>query len=82
MFQGRPSITARDLSPKTICTKGDYDGEREIATYEELAQHGFMLLGERCRSVDEKLVMRQIINDNCQFEIEECVLYNGYANTN
>lgn len=49
--------------------------ERKPSTYQELAEHGFLLLGERCRKPTERQVVKDIIESATKTEINEKELY-------
>lgn len=59
---------------------------RDAGSYQELAEHGYMLLAERCRKLDEKLVVKEVLetimkvklneNDMYDCKVEEFALYN------
>jgi len=67
MFEGRHSfITLRDLFRWA---------ERHAQGYQELAEHGFMILGERIRKESEKAVVKQIIEKTMRVKLIEEKIY-------
>ncbi|ORX44311.1 P-loop containing nucleoside triphosphate hydrolase protein, partial [Piromyces finnis] len=67
MFEGRHSfITLRDLFRWA---------ERHAMGYQELAQDGFMILGERIRKESEKAVVKQIIEKAMKVKLVEEKIY-------
>jgi len=67
MFEGRHSfITLRDLFRWA---------ERHAMGYQELAQDGFMILGERIRKESEKAVVKQIIEKTMKVKLVEEKIY-------
>ncbi|OZJ03007.1 hypothetical protein BZG36_04676 [Bifiguratus adelaidae] len=50
---------------------------RDAASYQELAEHGYMLLAERCRTQEEKTTVREVLEKVIQnrVSIQEEVLY-------
>ncbi|KXS18954.1 P-loop containing nucleoside triphosphate hydrolase protein [Gonapodya prolifera JEL478] len=67
LFEGRQGfITLRDLFR--------WAG-RNASNYDELAQHGFMILGERARKEEEKVVVKNVLEDIMKVKIEEHSLY-------
>lgn len=67
IFAGRHGfITPRDLFRWA---------ERHPSTYQELAEHGFLLLGERCRKPGERQIVKDVIETITKTEISEMELY-------
>ncbi|KAG5502578.1 hypothetical protein JIQ42_05647 [Leishmania sp. Namibia] len=67
IFAGRHGfITPRDLFRWA---------ERRPETYQQLAEHGFLLLGERCRKPNERQVVRDIIESVTKTELNDKVIY-------
>lgn len=50
-------------------------GDRAPSTYEELAFHGFLLLGERCRRAEERIVVKDVIESIMKVDISEERIY-------
>ncbi|ORX62531.1 P-loop containing nucleoside triphosphate hydrolase protein [Hesseltinella vesiculosa] len=48
---------------------------RDANGYEELAEHGYMLLAERCRRPEEKMVVKQVLEMVMKCELDEAKLY-------
>ncbi|ETO11040.1 type A von Willebrand factor domain-containing protein, partial [Reticulomyxa filosa] len=67
IFAGRHSITARDLFRWA---------ERHIQSYQALSENGFMLMAERCRNVEEKKIVMEVLNKHCKHQMDEPSLYN------
>lgn len=51
---------------------------RDASSYQELAEHGFMLLAERSRSEEDKIVVREVIESVMKVKIDEMNLYDIY----
>ncbi|KPI85510.1 hypothetical protein ABL78_5430 [Leptomonas seymouri] len=67
IFAGRHGfITPRDLFRWA---------ERRPATYHQLAEHGFLLLGERCRKPSERQVVRDVIESVTKTQLDEEKIY-------
>lgn len=67
IFAGRHGfITPRDLFRWA---------ERKPATYQQLAEHGFLLLGERCRKPSERQIVKDVIESVTKTELSEEELY-------
>eukprot|EP00796_Vickermania_ingenoplastis_P012973 gene12973-8827_t len=67
IFAGRHGfITPRDLFRWA---------ERKPETYQELAEHGFLLLGERCRKAAERQIVKDVLESVTKTEISEKELY-------
>ncbi|KIY74066.1 P-loop containing nucleoside triphosphate hydrolase protein [Cylindrobasidium torrendii FP15055 ss-10] len=49
---------------------------RDAMSYQELANNGFMLLGERARRADDKQVVKDVIEKVMNVRIDEAALYN------
>lgn len=49
--------------------------ERKPSTYQELAEHGFLLLGERCRKEEERQIIKDVIESVTKTVICEEELY-------
>lgn len=49
---------------------------RDAMSYQELANNGFMLLGERARREDDKRVVKNVIEKVLNVRIDEAALYN------
>lgn len=50
-------------------------GGREADSYQQLADNGFMLIGERARRRDDKAVVKEVIQDIMRVKIDEKALY-------
>ena len=62
MFAGQHGfVTARDLLRWA---------NRRPATYQELADDGFMLLGERLRRDDERAIVRDVVQKHCKAKVD------------
>ncbi|KAH7103718.1 P-loop containing nucleoside triphosphate hydrolase protein [Auriculariales sp. MPI-PUGE-AT-0066] len=48
---------------------------RDAASYLELAQNGYMLLAERARRPDDKVVVKEVLESIMKVKIDETVLY-------
>jgi len=48
---------------------------RDAMGYQELAEHGYMLLAERCRKAEEKLVVKEVLEKVMKVKIDEDKLY-------
>ncbi|KAI9314232.1 P-loop containing nucleoside triphosphate hydrolase protein [Dichotomocladium elegans] len=48
---------------------------RDPNGYQELAEHGYMLLAERCRKEEEKKVVKQVLEETMKVKIDEAVMY-------
>ncbi|KAL0096148.1 P-loop containing nucleoside triphosphate hydrolase protein [Phycomyces blakesleeanus] len=48
---------------------------RDPTGYQELAEHGYMLLAERCRKDEEKRVVKQVLESVMRVKIEEEAMY-------
>ncbi|GET88084.1 hypothetical protein, conserved [Leishmania tarentolae] len=67
IFAGRHGfITPRDLFRWA---------ERRPETYQQLAEHGFLLLGERCRKTSERQVVRDVIESVTKMELNDKSIY-------
>ncbi|KAG5506394.1 hypothetical protein JKF63_05897 [Porcisia hertigi] len=67
IFAGRHGfITPRDLFRWA---------ERQPETYQQLAEHGFLLLGERCRKPSERQIVRDVIESVTKTELNDKVIY-------
>ncbi|CBZ26594.1 conserved hypothetical protein [Leishmania mexicana MHOM/GT/2001/U1103] len=67
IFAGRHGfITPRDLFRWA---------ERRPETYQQLAEHGFLLLGERCRKPSERQVVRDVIESVTKTELDDKTIY-------
>ncbi|KAK7202204.1 Midasin [Novymonas esmeraldas] len=67
IFAGRHGfITPRDLFRWA---------ERRPETYQQLAEHGFLLLGERCRKPSERQVVRDVLESVTKTELDEKAIY-------
>ncbi|CAG9573097.1 conserved hypothetical protein [Leishmania major strain Friedlin] len=67
IFAGRHGfITPRDLFRWA---------ERRPETYQQLAEHGFLLLGERCRKSSERQVVRDVIESVTKTELDDKTIY-------
>jgi midasin (ATPase involved in ribosome maturation) len=67
IFQGKHGfITPRDLFRW---------GERRPQGYQQLAEFGFMLLGERLRTEDEKSIVRDVVSTHCKWKINDDEMY-------
>ncbi|KAG5479950.1 hypothetical protein LSCM1_06368 [Leishmania martiniquensis] len=67
IFAGRHGfITPRDLFRWA---------ERKPETYQQLAEHGFLLLGERCRKLSERQVVRDVIESATKAELDDKAIY-------
>ncbi|CAG8685363.1 7884_t:CDS:2, partial [Acaulospora colombiana] len=49
---------------------------REAGSVQELADNGYMLIAERSRKLEDKLVVKEVIEEVMKVRIEETVLYN------
>ena len=49
---------------------------RDAIGYQELAENGYMLLAERARRIEDKLVVREVIETIMKVQIDEKSLYN------
>ncbi|KAI8086936.1 P-loop containing nucleoside triphosphate hydrolase protein [Gilbertella persicaria] len=49
---------------------------RDPQGYQELAEHGYMLLAERCRKDEEKKVVKQVLEQVMKVKISEEAMYN------
>src|SRR5271170_3227727 len=49
--------------------------QREAVGYQQLAENGYMLLAERVRRVEERVVVKQVIEKVMKVKIDECALY-------
>jgi len=54
-------------------------GERAPSSYQQLAEDGFMLFGERLRTDDAKRVVKEVLEQHCKAKIDEQVLYSQQA---
>ena len=62
VFAGKHGfVTARDLLRWA---------NRKPATYQALADDGFMLLGERLRRDDERAIVREVVERNCKAKVD------------
>ncbi|KAM3579719.1 AAA ATPase midasin [Umbelopsis sp. WA50703] len=52
---------------------------RDAMGYQELAEHGYMLLAERCRKAEEKLVVKEVLEKVMKVKIDEDKLYDCEA---
>ncbi|KAH8552550.1 P-loop containing nucleoside triphosphate hydrolase protein [Umbelopsis sp. PMI_123] len=52
---------------------------RDAVGYQELAEHGYMLLAERCRKPEEKLVVKEVLEKVMKVTIDEAKLYDCEA---
>ncbi|KAH9601131.1 Midasin AAA lid domain 5 [Trypanosoma melophagium] len=67
VFAGRHGfITPRDLFRWA---------ERCPETYQEMAEHGFLLLAERCRKVEERQIVKDVIESVTKTELNEDAVY-------
>ncbi|KAF5221371.1 hypothetical protein ECC02_005613 [Trypanosoma cruzi] len=67
IFAGRHGfITPRDLFRWA---------ERQPETYQEMAEHGFLLLAERCRKMEERQIVKDIIESVTKTELNEDIIY-------
>ncbi|RNF03864.1 MDN1, midasin-like protein [Trypanosoma rangeli] len=67
VFAGRHGfITPRDLFRWA---------ERQPGTYQEMAEHGFLLLAERCRKAEERQIVKDIIESVTKTELNEDLIY-------
>ncbi|RNF26020.1 MDN1, midasin-like protein [Trypanosoma conorhini] len=67
IFAGRHGfITPRDLFRWA---------ERRPGTYQEMAEHGFLLLAERCRKAEERQIVKDIIESVTKTELNEEAIY-------
>lgn len=67
IFAGRHGfITPRDLFRWA---------ERRPETYQQLAEHGFLLLGERCRKPGERQVVRDVMESVTKTQLDEKRIY-------
>ncbi|CCW59800.1 unnamed protein product [Phytomonas sp. EM1] len=67
IFAGRHGfITPRDL----FCW-----AERKPSTFQELSEHGFLLLGERCRKPEERQIVRDVIESVTRTVIDDDLIY-------
>ena len=67
MFEQRNSFaTLRDLFRWA---------QREAVGYQQLAENGYMLLAERVRKVEERLVVKQVIEKVMKVKIDDNSLY-------
>ncbi|KPA75401.1 putative mitochondrial hypothetical protein [Leptomonas pyrrhocoris] len=67
IFAGRHGfITPRDLFRWA---------ERRPETYQQLAEHGFLLLGERCRKPSERQVVRDVMESITKTQLDEKKIY-------
>jgi midasin len=67
LFAGKHGyITPRDLFRWS---------ERHPETYQELAEHGYLLLAERCRRDDEKQTVKDVISSVMKVELDENMIY-------
>ncbi|KAI9498450.1 P-loop containing nucleoside triphosphate hydrolase protein [Zychaea mexicana] len=48
---------------------------RDPNGYQELAEHGYMLLAERCRKDEEKKVVKQVLESVMKVKLDEDVMY-------
>ncbi|KAI9276342.1 P-loop containing nucleoside triphosphate hydrolase protein [Umbelopsis sp. AD052] len=48
---------------------------RDAVGYQELAEHGYMLLAERCRKPEEKFVVKEVLEKVMKVTIDEAQLY-------
>lgn len=49
---------------------------RDPNGYQELAEHGYMLLAERCRKDEEKMVVKQVLENVMKVKLDEDEMYN------
>jgi len=49
---------------------------RDAVGYQELAENGYMLLAERTRREDDKMVVKEVIESEMKVKIDERILYN------
>lgn len=49
---------------------------RDAVGYQELAENGYMLLAERARRIEDKLVVKEVIETVMKIRIDEKLLYN------
>nr|CAJ2472382.1 unnamed protein product [Leishmania braziliensis] len=67
IFAGRHGfITPRDLFRWA---------ERRPVTYQQLAEHGFLLLGERCRKSSERQIVRDVIESVIKTDLRDNFIY-------
>nr|CCC46379.1 conserved hypothetical protein, fragment [Trypanosoma vivax Y486] len=67
VFAGRNGfVTPRDLFRWA---------ERRPETYQEMAEHGFLLLAERCRKIDERQIVKDVIESVTKTELDENAIY-------
>jgi midasin len=50
-------------------------GQREAVGYQALAENGYMLIAERARRVDDKVVVREVIEQVMRVRLDEAKLY-------
>ncbi|CEH12502.1 AAA ATPase containing von Willebrand factor type A (vWA) domain [Ceraceosorus bombacis] len=50
-------------------------GQREAVGYQELAHNGYMLIAERARRADDKVTVRQVVEQVMRVKIDEKALY-------
>ena len=73
VFDGKRSfITPRDLFRW---------GSRQPGSYQELAEHGFMLLGERLRTDDGREVVKAILSKHCKHTLNDVEMYSRVDTT-
>ena len=48
---------------------------RRATSYQELAEHGFMLLGERARLIDDRQVVKEVLQEIMKVRLDETILY-------
>jgi midasin len=49
---------------------------RDAVGYQQLAENGYMLLGERARREDDKRVVKEVIEQGMKVKIDEKIIYN------
>ena len=54
---------------------------RDAVGYQELAENGYMLLAERARRIEDKLVVKEVIETVMKVRIDEKLLYNLQGGT-
>ncbi|KEG15416.1 putative dynein heavy chain [Trypanosoma grayi] len=70
VFAGRHGfITPRDLIRWA---------ERRPGTYQEMAEHGFLLLAERCRKTEERQIVKDVIESVTRTELDEDEVYSPH----
>nr|CCC89279.1 unnamed protein product [Trypanosoma congolense IL3000] len=70
VFAGRHGfITPRDLFRWA---------ERHPRTYQEMAEHGFLLLADRCRKLDERQIVKDVIESITRTELDERTIYSPH----